>query len=182
LLQIEVTSNGSHISFPLQVLKHQQYLTKIAKMTVITPHVELVTGKDGVIFRSFDIPGVRIVHGNVFPLGLQLSSTSEEALTADKAAEAIREVAKMGRISELLNKHGALLIRGVDTVSPDTFSALIHASEEGRGRVPYEQIGFSGGRITVGKHIFSASEAPPHVKIDQHNEVIGMQGYCRKEC
>jgi hypothetical protein len=84
-------------------------------------------------------------------------------------------VAEEGHITELLTKHGALLIRGVDDVSTKTFSTLIHASEEGRGRVPYEQVGFSGGRTTLEKDIFSASEAPPHIKIYQHNEVRAIE-------
>ena len=71
-----------------------------------------------------------------------------------------------------MNKHGALLIRGVHDVSAKTFSTLIRASEEGRGRKPYEQAGFSGSRTIVDKEVFSASETPLHVRIGEHNEVL----------
>jgi hypothetical protein len=81
-------------------------------------------------------------------------------------------LSEKGIITELLNKRGALLIRGVHEVSAKTFSTLIHASEEGRGRKPYEQVGFSGSRTVVDNEVFSASEAPPHVRIGQHNEVL----------
>jgi len=140
-------------------------------MTLPNSAIDSDVSGTGVILSFFDIPGARMVDGNIFPLGIQLSTTSGDKLTADKAAEVLRIIAEKGTITELLNKHGALLVRGVDEVSPRTFSALIHASEEGRGCIPYEQVGFSGGRTTVGKDIFSASEAPPHIKIDQHNEV-----------
>jgi hypothetical protein len=140
-----------------------------------TSTLELDLEFGDVQLRCFDIPGSRIVDGNSFPIGLQLSSTSKDVLTAVRAAEAIRHVAEKGHITELLTRHGALLIRGVDDVSTKTFSALIHASEEGRGRVPYEQVGFSGGRTTLEKDIFSASEAPPHIKIYQHNEVRAIE-------
>jgi hypothetical protein len=81
-------------------------------------------------------------------------------------------VSEKGIITDLLNKHGALLIRGVHDVSAKTFSTLIHASAEGRSRKPYEQAGFSGSRTVVDKEVFSASEASPHVRIGQHNEVL----------
>jgi hypothetical protein len=141
-------------------------------MTVKGQQIESSVGGTNVVFRPFEIPGSREVDGYVFPLALELSTTPENILTIDTAANAIRDVAEKGIITDLLNKHGALLIRGVHDVSAKTFSTLIHASEEGRGRKPYEQVGFSGSRTVIDKEVFSASEAPPHVRIGQHNEVL----------
>jgi hypothetical protein len=149
-------------------------LIKLFNMGYISS-LELGPGFGNVQLRCFDIPGSRIVNGNAFPIGLQLSSTSKDVLTAERAAEAIRHVAEKGHVTELLTKHGALLVRGIYDVSTKIFSTLIHASKESRGHVPYEQVGFSGGRTTLEKYIFSASEAPPHIKIYQHNEVRSIE-------
>jgi len=140
-------------------------------MTVTDP-TSIVSTVDGVdvVFRSFDIPHQRVVHGNAFPLGLHVSKSDGEKLTLEEGAAAIRDLSKRGITTELMNKHGALIIRGVRDPSPHAFSVLVHAAEEGRGREPYDQIGLAGSRTTHDKEVFSASEAPQHLWIYHHNE------------
>jgi translation initiation factor IF-1 len=133
---------------------------------------EIISEVDGVkvIFRPIDLPNARIVHGNQFPLPLQMTKESGEKVTLDEAANAIRDLSQRGITTELMNKHGALLLRGPADPSAEAFSKLVHAAEEGRGRVPYDQIGLAGSRNVHGKEVFSASESPPHLWIYHHNE------------
>lgn len=137
-----------------------------------SPTQEFHTDVDGVkvVFKSFPLPDERIVHGNVFPLGLSISRESGGQITLDEGADAIRELSKQGITTKLLNTHGAVIIRGVHDPSPHAFSVMIHAAEEGRGHAPYDQLGLAGSRVTHDKEVFSASEAPPYLWIHQHNE------------
>jgi hypothetical protein len=134
--------------------------------------VHLVSEAAGaaISFDSVTVPGSRIVHGNVFPLALVLSREDKSNPTVDEAAAAIRDLAVRGIITELLNKHGALLLRGPRDPSANAFSRLVHAAEEGRGHIPYDQIGLAGSRTVHDKEVFSASEAPQNLWIYHHNE------------
>ncbi|KAL3474473.1 Clavaminate synthase-like protein [Aspergillus californicus] len=132
-------------------------------------HISTVGGLT-VKFDSVQIPGSRIVNGNVFPLALVLSNANGGHITVDEAATAIRDLSQRGITTELLNRHGALLLRGPGDPSPSAFSRLVHAAEEGRGRIPYEQLGLAGSRTVHDKEVFSASEAPQHLWIYHHNE------------
>ena len=127
---------------------------------------------DGVkiIFRSLDLPGQRMIHGNIFPLALEASRASGEKPTLDEQAKALRDLSERGITTDLMNKHGALIIRGARDPSAHAFSVLVHAAEEGRGHKPYDQLGLAGSRTVHDKEVFSASEAPPHLWIYQHNE------------
>jgi len=133
---------------------------------------EIISEVDGVqvAFRPFDLPGSRIVHGNIFPLAMTLSNLSGTQITLDEAAKAIRDLSERGITTELMNKHGALVLRGPRDPSAHAFSVLVHAAEEGRGHVPYDQLGLAGSRTVHDKEVFSASEAPQHLWIYHHNE------------
>jgi hypothetical protein len=145
----------------------------LAIMTVATEPIRSSAAGASVVFQPVPVPNARIVDGNTFPLALSISKTSTDSapLTVDEAAAAIRDVGERKILKDLLDKHGAVLIRGIGNPTPETFSKLIIAAREGMGRQPYEQIGFSGSRTDVDKEVFSASEAPPNVKIFQHSEV-----------
>jgi hypothetical protein len=137
----------------------------------ITPiHFSSQAGGVKINFDSITLPGARIVHGNVFPLALVLSKEDGGSPTVDEAAAAIRDVSERGITTDLLNKSGALLLRGPRDPSASAFSRLVHAAEEGRGHVPYEQLGLAGSRTVHDKEVFSASEAPQHLWIYHHNE------------
>jgi len=133
---------------------------------------DIISKVDGVevAFRPVTLPGQHLVHGNIFPFAVAISKVSGGSVTVDEAEKAIRDLSQRGITTELLNKHGALIIRGVPEPSPHTFSVLVHAAEEGRGHFPYDQIGLAGSRTVHDKEVFSASEAPPNLWIHQHNE------------
>lgn len=142
----------------------------IGDIKVPAVHYTSEAGGSTIIFDSVEIPGSRIVHGNVFPLALVLTKEDGSNPTVDEAATAIRDLSERGITTELLNKHGALLLRGPRDRSANAFSRLVHAAEEGRGHVPYEQLGLAGSRTVHDKEVFSASEAPQHLWIYHHNE------------
>jgi hypothetical protein len=98
-----------------------------------------------------------------------LTLESGDQISLEEGADALRELSKQGITTKLLNDHGAVLIRGPRDPSAHAFSVLVHAAEEGRGHVPYEQLGLAGSRVTHDKEVFSASEAPAHLWIHQHN-------------
>lgn len=135
-------------------------------------HDTFLSTVDGVdvVFERFDLPGQRIVHGNLFPIAFEIKRKDGEKITLDEGARAIRDLSERGITTKLMNDHGALIIRGVRDPSPRAFSVLVHAAEEGRGRKPYDQIGLAGSRVVHDKEVFSASEAPPHLWIYHHNE------------
>jgi hypothetical protein len=141
-------------------------------MTIPQPLQDIISvvNDTEVLFRQFNIPNQRVVHGNIFPLALNISKVNGEKLTLDEGAAALRDLSQRGITTELMNKHGALVIRGVRDPSAHAFSTLVHAAEEGRGRKPYDQLGLAGSRVVHDKEVFSASEAPANLWIYQHNE------------
>lgn len=99
-----------------------------------------------------------------------MSNASGAELTLDEAAAALRDLSQRGITTELLNKHGGVILRGQPDASAHAMSVLVHAAEEGRGHFPYDQLGLAGSRTVHDKEVFSASEAPPTLWIYQHNE------------
>jgi hypothetical protein len=132
------------------------------------------SAKMTVQFEAFEVPGGREYYGHVLPYGLKVTTPSgsdtDEPLVNDAAA-ALSSLAQSGEITELLNRHGAVLIRGVGHASAETFSKLVNAIEESRGSRPYEQIGLAGKRTVLGKNVWTANEGSPTTRFYQHNEV-----------
>ncbi|KAH7309205.1 hypothetical protein B0I35DRAFT_453692 [Stachybotrys elegans] len=120
----------------------------------------------GVEFETFDVPGARTYYGEVFPQGLRAKA---EAPVSESSAS-LKALSESGRISELLDRHGALLIRGIGHPSPETFAEIVNAIELGRGSRPFEQIGLAGKRTVVGENIWTANEGLPSARFYQHNE------------
>jgi hypothetical protein len=85
-------------------------------MIVKGQQIQSSVGGTNVVFWPLEIAGSRKVDGYEFPLALELSNSSQDPLTVDEAAKAIRDVSEKGIITDLLNKHGGLLIRGVHEV------------------------------------------------------------------
>jgi hypothetical protein len=117
-----------------------------------------------------EIPGQHVVNDHLFPLVLRLTKNNGSQVTLDEAAKALRNLSERGITTDLLNKHGCVIFRGQPDSSPEAMSTLIHAAEEGRKHVPYDQLGLAGSRTVHAKEVFSASESPPHLWIHQHNE------------
>jgi hypothetical protein len=124
-------------------------------------------------FEPYQVPGARTHHGNVLPYGLQVKGSgipSQAVLSVEDAAASLRSLAESGKIDELLNEHGAVLIHGIGNASAETYSKLINAIEEGRGSHPFEQVGVAGKRTILAKNVFTANEGLPTTRFYQHNE------------
>jgi hypothetical protein len=148
-------------------------VSEIEQAALANGHSQPFTSEVGgvkITFNPFPVPNSRIVHGNVFPLALNLTKEDGSQPSLKEAEDALRDLSQKGITTKLLNKHGAVLIRGPRDPSAQAFSRLIHAAEEGRGRIPFEQLGLAGSRTVHDKEVFSASEAPPHLWIYQHTE------------
>ncbi|CAG9986563.1 unnamed protein product [Clonostachys byssicola] len=65
----------------------------------------------------------------------------------------VRRIAASGKIQELLDQHGAVLIREFGHPSAETFAELVGTAEQARGHHPYKQIGLAGKRNEVAKNI-----------------------------
>jgi len=136
----------------------------------VSEEIFSIVNGNKITFSKIDIPGSYKVAGNVFPLGLSLTNSSGGAPTTEEAAAALADVSSRGIITELMNKHGALLIRGPGDSSARAFSQLVTAVEEKRGHHEYDQVGLAGSRTTLDKNVYSASEGPPSIRYHQHNE------------
>jgi hypothetical protein len=134
---------------------------------------EIFSEVDGtkVVFTPFKSSNARLVYGNTFPLALNIARADGSHITLDEGAKALRDLSERGITTDLTNKHGAIIFRGVKDSSPRAFSTLIHAAEEGRDRHPFDQVGLAGSRTYLDKDVFSASEAPPHVHIGEHKRI-----------
>lgn len=124
-------------------------------------------------FTTFEVPGAREYFGNALPYGLQVKqteTTSDDPPVADSVA-ALRTLGESGKLKELLDRHGAVLVRGVGHPSADTFSKLVAAAEEGRGSHRHVQIGLAGKRTPLADNVWTANEGSPSTRFYQHNEV-----------
>ncbi|OLN88188.1 Clavaminate synthase-like protein 1 [Colletotrichum chlorophyti] len=123
-------------------------------------------------FEAFDVPGARTYFGNALPYGLQVKQTNgaADAPSVSDTAAALRTLGASGKLQELLERHGAVLIRGAGHPSAETFSKLVGAVEEGRGSRPHVQIGLAGKRTAVADNVWTANEGSPLTRFYQHNE------------
>lgn len=83
-----------------------------------------------VTFEPFPVPEAQIVYGNKFPHGLKAKRTDGAANPPDldDSVAAIRSLSESGRLSELIRKHGAILVKGLGHPSAETFATLINAA------------------------------------------------------
>lgn len=124
------------------------------------------------ILEPFEVPGARTYFGNALPYGLQVKQTeSGGAPTVVESATALRALGQSGRLQELLERHGAVLIRGAGSPSAETFAELVGAAEKGRGSHPHVQIGLAGKRTPLAENVWTANEGSPLTRFYQHNEV-----------
>lgn len=119
-------------------------------------------------FHQIDVPNVQFINGNVFPLIYQVEATNID--DQKQILEILKEISGTGKFTELLTKHGAILLRGFNDNSSEWFSELVIAIETGKSRTPFEQIGLAGKRFEQAKNVFTANEGPASTRFYQHNE------------
>ncbi|KAJ6037287.1 Clavaminate synthase-like protein [Penicillium herquei] len=146
-----------------------------------------------VTFEPFAVPGSQNIHGEVFPYGLRVqqleNANGETSIPAiNDSVAALAQLAKSGHISELLRKHGAIVVSGLGHASGESFEKLINAIEKGRGSVPHVQIGLAGKRNVVAENVWTANEGPSDRRFYQHNEYsrytrfpANIHFYCQKK-
>ncbi|KAJ0383159.1 hypothetical protein COL922a_011051 [Colletotrichum nupharicola] len=109
-------------------------------------------------FETFEVPGARTYFGNTLPYGLQVKQAGAATPAVEDAAAALRKLGESGKLQELLERHGAVLVRGAGHPSADTFAKLVGAAEEGRGSRPHVQIGLAGKRTPLAENVWTANE------------------------
>ncbi|EPE07168.1 taurine catabolism dioxygenase [Ophiostoma piceae UAMH 11346] len=136
-------------------------------MSVPKPVEDNATGGPLVVgFKPFEVPGQHLVHGNIFPLALKLVDEDPSVPLGD-VIEKIKQLAKDGTIRHLLNKHGVLYFRGLPLKTREELSVFVEAFGF---KNEHQEIGLSGIRSQVSKHIKTASELPGTVSMFFHNE------------
>ncbi|KAK1535748.1 hypothetical protein CPAR01_09290 [Colletotrichum paranaense] len=122
--------------------------------------------------EAFEVPGARTYFGHALPYGLQVKSSGPTGLAPPiaESAAALRALGDSGKLQDLLDKHGAVLIRGAGNASAETFSNLVGAAEKGRGSYPHVQIGLAGKRTPLADNVWTANEGSPSTRFYQHNE------------
>ena len=86
--------------------------------------------------------------------------------TASECAAAVKE-----QFQSTLNKHGAVLYRGFPLEGYKDFASFYH------GLARFEAMEYIGGaapRTSVGDGVYTASDEPPELSIEPHNEMAYM--------
>ncbi|KAJ5719088.1 Clavaminate synthase-like protein [Penicillium malachiteum] len=119
-----------------------------------------------VTFEPFTVAGSQHIHGEIFPYGLQVqqNNNGDASIPAvNDSVSALAQSAESGHLSELLRKHGAIVVSGVGHPSGESFSKLINAIERGRGSVPHVQIGLAGKRTVVAENYSRYTRFPANI-------------------
>ncbi|CAK7224455.1 hypothetical protein SEUCBS140593_005575 [Sporothrix eucalyptigena] len=116
--------------------------------------------------ETFAIPGARVVHGKVFPLGLRVKEGQSFA-DIDEAVSHIEALADQGTLDSLLTDHSTILFRGFPLANASDFSRFVQAF-----KLPnqHQEVGLSGIRTTVNGFVKTANEEPSDVKFYYHSE------------
>ncbi|KAL2832171.1 hypothetical protein BDW59DRAFT_181462 [Aspergillus cavernicola] len=99
------------------------------------------------------------------PLALKPSSSSPNP-TLETTIQTIQTLQKTNTLTTLLSTHGTLLFRSLPITSATSFSTFTQAF----GFHPHEIIGIVVNRPTLAPNVSPANEAPPHIRIYNHNE------------
>ncbi|KAK3379057.1 hypothetical protein B0T24DRAFT_144790 [Lasiosphaeria ovina] len=101
--------------------------------------------------------------GTAFPLSL---SPARAGVSLDDITAEIRELAASGRISGLLDRHGAVYFQDLGLKNAHEFSKFAHAF----GWLPHEDIGNPVRRTVLAKNVATANEGPNTQPVYPHNE------------
>lgn len=121
--------------------------------------------------KKIELPDKHIVDGEEFPKAFFLDGPENRTLEDSK--ELVSKLASQGFFQNELNKHGAVLLRGLipaGETTADSFSKLIYAIETPIGSRPYVQIGLAGQRHLQAPNVHSANEGAHDRRFYQHSE------------
>ncbi|GMH75792.1 hypothetical protein TrLO_g2665 [Triparma laevis f. longispina] len=104
----------------------------------------------------------------VFPLTLKCSSDSKKVDVVEWV-----KVNKDRLVSELLPKHGAIVLRGFEVKDEEAFSRIIKSLD--LEEQPY--IGGNAVRTVVADRVFTSNESPPTERIPFHHEMAQVPRY-----
>jgi len=102
--------------------------------------------------EALKIKEAKIVDGRIFPMALRPRNreSNEDRLAFVRAERA--------KIFQLVESHGAVLLRGWGVATPEDFSALNSALH---GFEHFDMACSAGPRTEVAHRVFTANEAPP---------------------
>lgn len=124
------------------------------------------------------LPNAHIIHGREFPAAYKLSGSDDG--TTDEVIELLRAEAAQGWFNEQLERHGAIVLRGLGSSDPKFLSEVIKAIGYGSGDVLFEQTGSTAQRTQISDVLTTANETDPSVYINQHNEFSRFTKYPTK--
>lgn len=99
----------------------------------------------------------------VFPLALSLTKSG---LPLGDLTDSIKQLSAVGKIEELLNRHGAIYFKDLGLGSAEEFSQFAQAF----GWLPHEDIGNPVRRTVVAYNVATANEGPNTMPVYPHNE------------
>ncbi|KAF5384478.1 hypothetical protein D9757_006458 [Collybiopsis confluens] len=120
--------------------------------------------------QEIRVPGQRTLpSGAVFPLAAS-PSASHDGSTARQTISAWanlgRQWSSSGKLQEVLDKHGAIILRDLPVESAQDFSEFLHSF----GWTAHEDVGNPVKRNVLAKNVAKANEGPPDLYIAAHSE------------
>ncbi|CUM66166.1 uncharacterized protein PRCAT00003824001 [Priceomyces carsonii] len=127
-------------------------------------------------FEKIEIKDRHVFHGNEFPVAFKLKDPS---LSTEGVLLLLEKKASEGFFNELLDKHGAVLLRNLGGSDPSTLSKYINAIGTYSGHRNFVQNGSTAKRTEINEILSTANEGPPDRIIYQHNEFSRFVKYPR---
>ncbi|QPG75833.1 hypothetical protein FOA43_003195 [Brettanomyces nanus] len=117
--------------------------------------------------EKITLPNVHVVHGLEFPVAYKLVG---ERIDSEEVIKFLNEKGKTGWFNDQVKQHGAIVLRGFGSTSPQVISKFIKAIGYSSGDRPFQQAGTTAKRTKLTDVITTANEGLPSLFIDQHNE------------
>jgi hypothetical protein len=116
--------------------------------------------------QAISIPEAKVVDGRVFPMTLRPREQADAGRGQEQRLAFV--AAERSKIFQLVQTHGAVLLRGWGAATPDDFAELNSALH---GLEHFDMACSAGPRTEVAHRIFTANEAPPSERIPFHHEM-----------
>lgn len=118
--------------------------------------------------EKLDLVNVHVFHENEFPAAFNIVNAKRNSLLEKLAF--LKERASKGLFNDLLSKHGAVLLRGLDVLDPDSLAEIIKTIGSNSHAVFFEQNGSTAQRTEINSVLSTANEGPATRVLYQHNE------------